>query len=67
MQIDIEFKPDGSVIIPWWSPEIAAIACALCGHDGWQRFGTIKPDEILGAKKEYGPCFMCQTRNPWCG
>jgi hypothetical protein len=69
MELGIEFTPEGKIKIPWWTPEIAEIACSLCGHDGWQKFGAISPMEFLNDSKqeEFGPCFRCSTRNPWCG
>lgn len=70
-EIEIRFTPDGKAKAQWWSPEIAEMLCSICGPKGWQKYGPISPEEMFLSQKEgeekFGRCFMCSTRNPYCG
>lgn len=67
-EIEIRFSAEGKPEIPWWSPEIAAIVCEICGQGGWTKYGPITPGEFLSDTKEHwGKCYLCHVRHPWCG
>lgn len=61
--VDIRFDPNGTLSVEWRTDEVAAIACALCGHYGWQKYG---PTSIFDTE-EMGPCRGCPMRQPYCG
>lgn len=66
-EVKIKYLPDGTVYSAWWSPEIAVIVCKLCGKGGgYEEFGPSSPRDLV-RKNELGSCYMCQTRNPYCG
>jgi len=66
-EVEIRFLPDGTVSSSWWTPEVATIVCKLCGKGGgYEKFGKSSPGD-LEREDELGPCYMCQTRNPYCG
>ncbi len=70
MSQEIEFliNPDGTVLASWWNHEVAAIICALCGKGGgYEKYGPVKPGELLQGGEDLGPCWCCETRNPHCG
>ena len=50
---EIEITRDGVISVPWWSPEIGDILCAMCAKcPGW------RSDKKL---------ITCENGNPWCG
>ena len=67
VEVEVKFHPDGTVRVNWWTPEIAAMICALCGRGGgFEKYGPNVPADLKRAE-ELGPCYMCATRNPYCG
>ncbi len=51
--VEIELHEDGTVESPWWTPEIAELICSFCGKgEGYSVLGALKPEELLGKKKQ---------------